>query len=340
MRVWFNRTFSSVFSALGLIRDADKEERRYHLIYSSTNAATAAAKAAHQFELEPAATQGERYLAWCLDFCRLHQVDIFVPGKEASLISSAHQAFLEIGTRVLSVATTANLDLLHDKARFYENVDLPVAPPPDFRVIQNIDQFNVAYAKLRALYPKLCVKPSVSVYGLGFSVLDEERNCAQILLDGSQYHIGLEDLRRGLAQQMSFRTMLLMEYLEGHEYSVDCVADHGRLLCAVARKKPLAAGHGQTIVIHAGIEAAATKLAADYALNGVFNVQFRETGGQLRLLEINPRMSGGIGMACLAGPNLPYLALASFDRGAESIQIPAIRPNIRVAEFSCPLEVT
>jgi len=339
MRVWFNRTFSSVSTALGLIRDADKKECRYHLIYTSTNAATAAAQVAHQFELEPSDLKGEQYLTWCLDFCRLHQVDIFVPGKEASLISSAHSAFLKVGTRVLSVATTAILDLLHDKAHFYETVDLPLAPPPNFRVIQNIEQFNVAFAELRALYPKLCIKPSVSVYGLGFSVLDEERSCAQILLDGSQYHIGLEDLRNGLAQLGTFRTMLLMEYLEGHEYSVDCVADHGRLLCAVARKKPLTAGHGQTIVTHADVQTATAKLTADYSLNGIFNVQFRETGGRVRVLEVNPRMSGGIGMACLAGPNLPYLALAAFDRGAQSIEIPAIRPNIRVTEFSCPLEV-
>jgi carbamoylphosphate synthase large subunit len=339
MRVWFNRTFSSVSSALSLIRDADKNDGRYHLIYSTTNDGTPAANAAHQFELEPFNLKGDQYLAWCLDFCRLHRVDIFVPGKEASLISSAHPAFLEIGTRVLSVATTPVLDILHDKARFYETVDLPLAPPPDFRVVENIDQFDAAFAELRALYPTLCIKPSKSVYGLGFSVLDERRSCAQILLDGAQYHIGLDDLRSGLAQQGSFRTMLLMEYLEGHEYSVDCVADHGRLLCAVARQKPMTAGHGQTIVVHTDIQAATAKLTADYALNGVFNVQFRETGGQVRLLEINPRMSGGIGMACVAGPNLPFLTLAAFDRGARSIEIPAIRAGIRVAEYSCAVEV-
>src|SRR3982751_5948572 len=103
MRVWFNRTFSSISSALTLIRDADRHERRYHLIYTSTTGASPAAQMAHQFELEPTQLKGEPYLAWCLDFCRLHQVDIFVPGKEAGLISSAHAAFLEIGTRVLSV---------------------------------------------------------------------------------------------------------------------------------------------------------------------------------------------------------------------------------------------
>ena len=155
--------------------------------------------------------------------------------------------------------------------------------------------FDAAYAELRALYPVLCIKPSESVYGLGFSVIDEQRNAAELLLAGAQYTIGQGDLRHGLAQLPEFRTMLVMEYLEGQEYSVDCVGDHGRLLCAIPRKKPLAGGQGQLIELHPQILEATASLVSTYGLNGVFNVQFRESDGKVRLLEINPRMSGGIG---------------------------------------------
>ena len=337
MRVWFNRTFSSVSTALRLIREADREQR-YHLIYTNTSPVPAG-RAAHQFELEPAGLKGEDYVGWCLDFCRLHDVGIFVPGKEARLISAARQRFTDIGTRVLAVAQGEVLRLLHDKARFYAAVDCAAAPPPHSIAVNTVAEFDAAYAELRALYPKLCIKPSESVYGLGFSVIDEQRNCAELLLAGVQYTIGLADLRGGLAQLPQFRTMLVMEYLEGAEYSVDCVAEHGRLLCAVPRKKPLAAGVGQTIDLNPEILAASAALAKSYELNGVFNVQFRETGGVVRLLEINPRMSGGIGMACMAGPNLPYIALAGFDRGYDKVEIPAIRHGMRVAEVSSAVEV-
>lgn len=337
MRIWFNRTFSSVHTALQLIRKAD-EAHAYHLIYSAATPVPAAVNGAHKFELEPSGCTGEAYLDWCLAFCSRHEVGIFVPGKEASLISAARAQFAARGTRVLSVAAPEVLDLLHDKGRFYAEVDLPMATPAEFRAVTNVDQFNAAYEALRERHTTLCIKPAISVYGLGFSRIDEARSSAQILLDGSQYQIGLEDLRRGFAGMGEFRTMLLMEYLDGHEYSVDCLGNEGKLLCAIPRKKPLKAGSGQLISLQQDILEATAKLTADYGLNGMFNVQFRESAGALRLLEINPRMSGGIGMACLAGPNLPYLAVRGFHLGFDQLLIPQIQAGLRVGERSQPVE--
>jgi carbamoylphosphate synthase large subunit len=98
-------------------------------------------------------------------------------------------------------------------------------------------------------------------------------------------------------------------------------------------------GRGQLIDMRADILAASAKLAQAYQLNGMFNVQFREGGGELRLLEINPRMSGGIGMACVAGPNLPWIALRGFADGFDTVEVPPVRDGIRVAELAAPTEL-
>jgi len=337
-RVWFNRAFSSVYTAISLIRQADRDQR-YHLIYSHV-AVAPAGQVAHQFELEPTGLKGDEYVDWCLAFCRQHAVDIFVTGKEARLIIAAGDRFAALGVRVLSAGSADTLQLLHDKARFYATVDCPQAPPPATIAVHTVAEFDAAYAALRGRYPKLCIKPSQSIYGLGFAVIDEQRSCAELLIAGVQYHIGLADLRAGLALLPEFRTMLVMEYLEGREYSVDCVGDHGRLMAAVPRKKPQSsAATGQRIDLHADILAACATLTANYGLNGCFNVQFRETGDQPRLLEINPRMSGGISMACAAGPNLPYIALAGFDQGFEQVEIAPVRNGARVTEVSIAMEL-
>ncbi|MET0323291.1 MAG: ATP-grasp domain-containing protein [Duganella sp.] len=336
-RVWFNRAFSSVYTAISLIRDADRAQR-YHLIYSHV-APAPAGQAAHQFELEPAGLKGDDYVDWCLDFCRLHGVQILVAGKEARLISAASGRFADVGARVLCAGSADTLQLLHDKARFYATVDCPQAPPPATVAVHTLAEFDAAYAQLRGRHPKLCIKPSQSIYGLGFAVIDEQRSCAELLIAGVQYHIGLADLRAGLALLPEFRTMLVMEYLEGREYSVDCVGDHGNLVVAVPRKKPQSSGTAQRIDLHADILAACATLASSYGLNGCFNVQFRETGERPRLLEINPRMSGGISMACAAGPNLPYLALAGFDQGFDQVEIAPVRDGARVTEVSIALEL-
>lgn len=333
LRVWFNKTFSSVAAAIRLIREADTSHH-YHLVCTHTKAFSPAFLAADESATEPNKLTGKAYVEWCLEFCRTQQIDIFMPGKEAGLISAAKEQFAAQGTRVLSVANQQTLELLNDKAAFYHDVKLPLAPPAEFAQFENLHQFEAAYADLRARHPILCVKPSVSVYGLGFSILNEARCSAQLLMEGVQYQMGLEDFRRGIATLGEFRTMLLMEYLDGHEYSVDCLADNGRLICAIPRKKSMLIGHGQTIDVRDDIQACAAELAAQYNLNGIFNAQFREGRNGLRLLEINARMSGGIGMACLAGANLPYLALVGFDRGYQGLVIPTLKNSIRVAEVA------
>jgi len=337
-RVWFNNTFSSVAAAIRLIRLADIV-CDYQIVCTSTNPYATAFLEAHESAIEPSGLNGQDYLNWCITFCENYSINIFVPGKEANLFSAERDKFAEKGVRVLCVATKEVLSKLHDKADFYQSVDLTLTPPAAFRVVNTSEQFDIAYKDLRKFHAKLCLKPAVSVYGLGFSVIDEVRSTAQLLIEGVPYAIGLEDLQRGLVSMGNFRTMLLMEYLDGHEYSVDCVGDYGRLICAIPRRKSNIAGHGQVIELRDDILESTKQLTSTYGLNGVFNIQFKIGKNGLSLLEINPRMSGGIAMACLAGPNLPYLALVGFDLGFDNLYIPEIRSGIRVAEHPKALEL-
>ncbi|WP_306395228.1 ATP-grasp domain-containing protein [Telluria beijingensis] len=338
MRVWYNRTFSSVNAAIKLIREADTEGR-FTIIHSNANRHAPAARLAHEFHVEPTGLKGDAYVDWCLTFCRDQKIDIFVPGREATTLAAEHARFADVGTRVLSAAPPAALKRIHDKADFYAATVLPEAPVAAFRPFENLEQFDAAYAELRPQHAKLCVKPAHGIYGLGFAIVDEERSSAALLMKGVEHHIGYQDLRRGLGELDNFATMLLMEFLDGPEYSVDCVGDHGRLVSAVVRRKLPQAGSGQLIDMRQDILDATSRLCADYQLNGVFNAQFREGGGRPRLLEINPRMSGGIGMACLAGPNLPYIALRGFAEGYDGLDIPTPRHGMRVAEVSVATEL-
>jgi len=122
-----------------------------------------------------------------------------------------------------------------------------------------------------------------------------------------------------------------MEYLPGPEYSVDLAARNGDMLAAVVRQKPLT-GMGQLLVDFPEMLKAARRLVGEFDLNGVINIQFRDhSDGGARLLEINPRASGGIGMSCMSGVNLPDVALRAF---LDSDYAPTTRPvlGVRVAE--------
>ena len=334
MRIWFNKTFSTISAVLNNLRQSDSAGE-LTLICTHDHSTASAFLAADEYYLEPAELTGDAYLEWCVDFCRQHNVTLFWPGKEAALISRHHTYFQAIGVQVLSVADYDTLMLLHDKALFYADLNPEVAKAMDFIAVNNSDEFDEAVKTLSATHETLCVKPAVSVFGLGFRVLDTRRDSITQLLKGVEYQIPLDELRQGMNNTPEFKTLLVMEHLGGHEWSVDCAARHGDLLYAVQRKKSELPGHGQVIDDNAELHGMVTRLTAHYRLNGLFNVQFKEGVNGPRLLEINPRPSGGVGMACLAGVNLPHIVLQSVKGNA--IPQAEIHYGLKVSEVNTPV---
>ncbi|NOT13493.1 MAG: ATP-grasp domain-containing protein [Methylococcaceae bacterium] len=334
MRIWFNRTFSTisaVFRNLRLSPSAGED-----CIICTHNHATASAfLAADESYLEPADLIGFAYLEWCLAFCLQNNIHLFWPGKEATLISKNQSLFEANGVDVMSVADYATLTLLHNKAHFYTQLPSEVAKTMDFIAVNHCADFDKAVSHLSTKHAKLCVKPAVSVYGLGFRILDTQRASIIQLLKGIEYQIPLNELRQGMNNCPEFDTLLVMEHLGGHEWSVDCAGKQGELLCAVQRKKSLVAGHGQTIDNNSIISGMVERLTAHYRLNGLFNIQFKEGVDGPRLLEINPRPSGGFGMACLSGANLAQIALHGYK--GETFEHPLIQYGLKVTEINTPV---
>jgi len=334
MRIWFNKTFSTIGAVFRNLRQS-VPVGEVTLICTHTHKTASAFLAADESHLEPAELTGQAYVEWCVDFCHQHNINLFWPGKEAELISKYHVLFQAIGVQVMSVADYHTLNLLHDKADFYANLKPDVAKTMDFFAVNNRDEFDSAVAKLSEKHERLCVKPAVSVFGLGFRILDTQRDSITQLLKGVEYQIPLQELRQGMNNTPQFNTLLVMEHLGGHEWSVDCAGRHGSVLCAVQRKKSQLAGHGQTIDNNAEIHGMVTRLTAHYRLNGLFNIQFKEGVQGPRLLEINPRPSGGFGMACLSGANLAHIALQGIK--GKAVQQPVIQYGLKVTEINMPV---
>ena len=334
MRIWFNKTFSTISAVFNNLRQS-LPTGEVTLICTHNHATASAFVAADETYLEPTDLEAEDYLDWCLNFCKQQRIDLFWPGKEAALISQYQQRFIEQGVQVLAVADHATLALLHNKADFYSALPASVAQTMAFIAVNDLASFDAAIEELSQHHDKLCVKPAVSVYGLGFRILDTQRDSTTHLLKGVEYQIPLAELRQGMANRGSFETLLVMEHLAGVEWSVDCAGRHGELLCAVQRQKSPLPGHGQMIDNNAEIQLMTERLAQHYQLNGLFNIQFKQGKQGPRLLEINPRPSGGFGMACLAGANLAAIALTAAQ--GKTPAIPALRYGLKVTEVNTPV---
>jgi hypothetical protein len=330
MRVWFNRHFALVYRVMRLIRDADAD-RRFTLLCTHRHPHFVGFGAAHEHAREPENLSSQDYVAWCLAFAVKHRVDVFHPAHEANAIIAARKRFEAHGIRVIGVADAHTLPRLHNKAWVYRKMagQVPLAAWALLRDPRDLPQ---AVAQLWAQDLEACIKPTVSIYGKGFYHLrhaEGGRRTRRSLTPGEWM------ARHGGARRCPSQQVL--EYLPGHEFSVDCIGDNGRLVTGVVRKKSLTTDsqlldRNPRLLEHAG------RMVAQFGLSGLVNIQFKEDQrGVPKLLEINPRASGGVAMSCLSGVNLPYLALCGALDGYAGLRIPSPRLGLRVTEVGMPV---
>jgi hypothetical protein len=153
----------------------------------------------------------------------------------------------------------------------------------------------------------------------------------QRLEAGDPLYIRHEEARRRLAAKGRFRDLLLMEHLPGPERSVDCLAQGGELLRCVVRRKE---NNVQVLEDNPELVAVVRRLTARFRLTSLFNVQLRDAGGRSCLLEINPRMSGGLPFSCRSGVMLPLWGIRLALGTASASDIPQPRIGLRIPQLA------
>ncbi len=258
---------------------------------------------------------GEAYLQFCLDYCMKNRIHIFVPRKENVLISQHLNKFEEIGVKVLVCPIGELMTLMDNKVAMYRSLEnkekegYPIVTIPSYRIVNTADSFKAAYEELSKDHPKLCIKPIIGEGASGFRVIDNTTDTIPVLFNtASSQKLSFDTVYKILQTEENFQDLMILEYLEGYEYSIDCLAGaDGTLIAAIPRKK--GSGRIQEIEDNDELLEIAQKMAKHYKIPFVFNIQIKYHDGIPKLLEINPRMSGGLHISCLADINIPYYAI-------------------------------
>jgi carbamoyl-phosphate synthase large subunit len=124
-----------------------------------------------------------------------------------------------------------------------------------------------------------------------------------------------------------FDDMIFQEFLPGTEYTVDVLSDlHKNPLIAVVRVRlETKAGISSKgmVVRRPDIEEICMKVAAQIGIRGPCCIQVKESkDGQIKLVEVNPRIGGGTIITTLAGANFPTMILDMVE--GRRVQIPKI----------------
>lgn len=299
--------------AAGILKCLMKETS-FHIIAADANVQAYGRYLAGEFECLPKGDD-PAFIEAVMEICDRRKIDVILPLVTRELIPLAkHQAvFLEKGVKI-PLSPLASLEIANDKSRLYEFLQWRGVVVPEYRVVENLEQFREAMKELRYPDKTICFKPSVSNGSRGFRIISNQVNEMDWLFNhkpASTYMRAEEAIR--ILSQGQFPELLVSEWLPGQEYSVDCLALKGEAILVLPRlRKRMLNGISMEgeFIQEPAIITYCTQIIRELRLHGNIGIQVKASSrGDFLVLEINPRVQGTIAAGLGAGINLPMLAI-------------------------------
>ncbi len=306
IHIWFNHWFSTAYHLIHLMRQTAPDKLWF--IGSGKSPLSVVRNACDAWFQEPEDCDAETYLTFCLDFCREHAVDVFVPRRFLPELSQHAADFAAIGVKLLANCDADLIRTLDQKIDAYAYfADIIPQCIPAHAIVHNTTEFAAAYERLKAQHEKICYKLVSDEGARSFRILDDTLEDVSAVLERPGNKIMFKTALRILEQYDFSVPLLMMPFLEGPEISADCLMTaQGNVI--IPRYK--IGGRYSEVRFEPEILALCETMLAKMQLPMPLNIQFRMHEGTPYFLEVNPRMSGGLQLSCMAaGCNLPAIAL-------------------------------
>ena len=304
INIWFNHWFSTAYHLINLMKSENPD--KFHFIGSSRSNICVFTKACDEKYSEPLNISRAEYIKFCLDFCRQHDVKIFVPRHNLADISKHYRDFQNIGVKLFADSDSENAMILDDKILTYRKIS-EICPEtiPEYYSANSLESFIHIYENLNEKY-RVCYKLAVDEGACSFRIIDKNLESITALLNSPNYKISFDTAKKILSQYDFNIPLIVMPYLDGIEISADCLnTPDGNII--IPRYKN---GRYEEIIFDENIMHICDRIINYLDIKMPLNIQFKCMNGKPYLLEINPRMSGGLQASCMAtGINIPNIAL-------------------------------
>lgn len=255
------------------------------------------------------------YLSSLLEICKKEKIDVLIPimSAELEVLSKNKDKFKEIGT-IVSISDYDKILIANNKLRLFEFMRENDIPCPIFCKVNSLEDVDKAIEQIG--YP-LIFKVTEGSGSRGTRIIDPSKSRYDILFHEkpSSYYTALKDFKEILSEG-EIPEMLAMEYLPGTEYTVDLLAEKGRIKYSMCRKGI----NVQTSIILDGevvdkpdIINLCNAIAEKLELSGNigFDVKERADGTPV-IMECNPRATAGVSEFTASGVNLLYLCVKQW----------------------------
>ena len=303
-------------AAPGVIQSMrNSADYKYYIVGVDCNPLSAGFHMTDRHYVGPKASE-EQFIPFIEQICRTEKIDVLFSLVTDELIKlSEHRDVLSQWGTHMNLTSVPVLQRVINKGILYNELQKMGIAVPSFQVTSSAKQFKKA---LKALgYPEqpVCFKPTISDGSRGFHILDDHVDRFELLFrhKPNSVYVSHSELLRVIQGRKEFPELLVMEYLPHEEYSVDVLAENGKVMIAVPRLREATVGGISTkslIRKDQDIIDYAVEVVERLELHGNIGIQVRrDRSRQPKIVEVNPRMQGTIVHCTAAGINLPDLAV-------------------------------
>jgi hypothetical protein len=253
-----------------------------------------------------------------------HDIDIVLPwSDEEALALAAQRARIEQAGAILACAPLATLQIMSDKCATYELLAKAGISMPAFIKAETHDTVAEAAARFARDHGEFAVKPVTARGNRGTVVVRKDIHGVEQYLGSRELHMDFDTFRRAHLPATPLPA-IIMERLSAPAYDIDVLARDGKVLRAMPRRRLNPAGipfTGGVLTSTKPLLTLAEHITAAFKLSWLYDYDLM-TGrdGNAVPIEINPRPSGSIAAAILAGVPF-YDDLISLANGGSIAQI-------------------
>lgn len=268
-----------------------------------------------QFYLVPRVSD-ENYIDVLIEVCRKEKVDVLIPFMSAELpyLLTRKEEFENIGTRV-SISESDSVLIANNKLKLYQFMVKHNLPVPKYYLLNNASELEELCRLLGYPQQPVCVKVTESSGSRGVRIIDANKSRYDLFINDkpSSFYTSLKEMTEILNENNKLPEIIVMEYLPGIEYTVDLLADKGKILYIAGKRNHVSL---MSIAQESSLaeEPWAYKLCAEIVrlmnLDGNIGFDFLfDAEGIPILMDINPRITATISLCAAGGLNLTYLRI-------------------------------
>ncbi len=253
------------------------------------------------------------YLDTVIRICDNEGVDVILPQTTNELypLSQGKEALEKAGIK-LALSNADAIEKSNDKYELFKLCEKLGVPVPKYALVSDFESLMSFAGKLGFPNKPFVIKPPVASGMRGLRIVDDEKSLKEMFYDEKPNgaYCRSEQLRTTLGEK--FPPLLVMEYLPGDEYSVDCFRGESKNV-AIPRKRDLirtGITFNGTLEERKDIIEWSTKLAEEIGLEYCFGFQYKlDEKGVPKMLESNPRVQGTMVAATIGGANVIYASI-------------------------------